>query len=52
MLADVSGESRDTHVQRALLQYLDGSGRRALVAGFVARARERLREPLDRLGDL
>ncbi len=34
-----------------LLQYLDGAGRRSLVDGFTERAHERLRAPLDELGD-
>ena len=51
-LTRVSGETSDLHVQRALLQYMDGSGRRALVDGFTTRARERLKGPLDGLGDL
>ena len=51
-LTRVSGEPSDVHVQRALLQYLDGAGRRSLVDGFTERIRERLRGPLDELGDL
>ncbi len=51
-LTRVSGEPSDVHVQRALLQYMDGAGHRALVDGLTSRARERLRAPLDELGDL
>ena len=51
-LTRISGESPDVHVQRALLQYLDGAGRRSLIDGFTQRARLRLRAALDELGDL
>jgi hypothetical protein len=51
-LTDIGGESSDVHVQRALLQYLDGAGRRSLIEGFTERARTRLRASLDELGDL
>jgi hypothetical protein len=48
----VSGEPVDTHVRRAIARYLDGEGRRAMVTGFVRRARDRHRGALDALSDL
>jgi hypothetical protein len=48
----VSGEPVDTHVRRAIGRYLDGEGRRAMVTGFVRRARDRHRGALDALSDL
>ena len=50
-LASVSDEPVDAHVHRAIAQYLDGSGRRALVAGLARRARDRHRRALDALSD-
>jgi hypothetical protein len=50
-LASVSGEPIDAHVHHALERYLDGAGRRALVAGLARRARDRHRGALDALSD-
>jgi len=51
-LTSVSGESVDAHVRRAITRYLDGDGRRAMVTGFVRRARDRHRGALDALSHL
>jgi hypothetical protein len=48
----VTGIDEEEHLRRAMLGYLETSGRGAEVTAFADRARERLRAVLDRLGDL
>ncbi|MEX0651494.1 MAG: hypothetical protein WD186_05645 [Actinomycetota bacterium] len=52
LLATVTGVGEEEHLRRAVRGYLETSGRAAEVSAFTDRARERLRETLDRLGDL
>lgn len=52
LLAAVTGLEEEEHLRRAVLGYLETSGRAAEVAAFADRARERHRHVLDRLGDL
>lgn len=52
LLAAVTGVDEEEHLRRAMLGYLETSGRGAEVTAFTDRARERLRAVLDRLGDL
>ena len=48
----MSGIDEEEHLRRAMLGYLETSGRGAEVTAFADRARERFRAVLDRLGDL
>jgi hypothetical protein len=52
LLATLTGTDEEEHLRRAVLVYLETSGRESEVAAFTGRARERLRAVLDRLGDL
>ncbi len=52
LLATVTGVGEEEHLRRAVRGYLETSGRDAEVSAFADRARERLRDILDRLGDL
>jgi predicted transcriptional regulator len=52
LIATVTGLDETEHLRRAVHGYLETSGREAELTAFTARARERLRAVLDRLGDL
>jgi predicted transcriptional regulator len=48
-LVAISGGSPESHAHRALIQYLDGAGHRAMVTGLAERARSELRGVLEEL---
>jgi len=52
LLATLTGIDEEEHMRRAVLVYLETSGRESEIAAFTDRVRERFRVVLDRLGDL
>ena len=52
LLATVTGLPEQEHLRRAMRGYLETTGRQAEVMALTNRARERLREVLDELGEL
>ena len=52
LLATLTGTDEEEHLRRAVHVYLETSGRGSEISAFTGRARERLRDVLDRLGDL
>jgi predicted DNA-binding protein len=52
LLAAVTGLDEEEHLRRAVRGYLETSGREPETTAFTERARERLRDALDRLEDL